>query len=489
MYREHFGLQHPPFRITPQADYFYTGAQRGALLEALLFAVTHDEGIIRVSGEVGTGKTMLCRMLIERLPADTLIIYIANPSLSPAELISTIAHELGVAKEDGHSLLRLIERRLISLYAEGQRVIAIIDEAHAMPRESLDQIRLLSNLETSTRKLLQIVLFGQPELDTLLQERPMRSLRERITQSFFLKPLDQQQIRDYLDFRLRTAGYRGPDLFQGRALSRIAQASRGLTRRVNIIADKALLAAFAENTHTIQDKHINAAIRDAQYRLSWPLSRMLLAWLSALTLSALIFLIARPTPSTPNTPSALQEKTYTPEDQPPEPISEPYKQKQSAQKALQGSASETHAHGRSTSTTNSEDSYASIPTQLGPLARERLLASRADMLGIADSRWFIQLRSIPASNAPSLESFLPSANKALDATQLRLFVVKDDPKQTVGVIYGTYPDAQTALSELARLPDWITAAGAFVRPFKSLRTSEKKATADAVASGKNVKTY
>lgn len=490
MYREHFGLKQPPFRITPQTEHFYSGAQRGPLLEALLFSVNNDEGIIRVSGEVGTGKTMLCRMLIERLPAEAMVIYIANPSLSPSELITTIGHELEVLPEEGHSLLRQIERRLIALYTEGHRVVLIIDEAHAMPRESLDQVRLLSNLETSTRKLLQIVLFGQPELDTLLTEKPMRSLRERITQSFQLQTLDQQQIRDYLDFRLRAAGYRGPNLFTGKVLALIVRASKGLTRRVNILADKTLLAAYADNTHTLSPLHARAAVRDAGYKTQLPWRSIGLATAGLLLLAGLgvgLKLWLRPptsiaTMAAPeNTGAVIQQPVAAPSAQTGSAL--PAK---ASQQAPGSSLDQAQAAARpSTQTRQADDTerYAPIPEQIGPLARQRLLASRADMDQISDGQWFIQLRSIPASNAPTLESFIPSANKVIDPAQLRLYVVKGDPKQTIGVIYGSYAKAQDAYADLTRMPGWLKAGGAFARPFKALRAEKTKAATKVAASG------
>ncbi|MFA9438558.1 ExeA family protein [Uliginosibacterium sp. sgz301328] len=265
MYLDHFGLNEPPFRITPHTGYFFGGAQREAILDALVFAVTHEEGIVRVTGEVGVGKTMLCRMLIERLPEQVKTIYLANPSLAPDELQQVILLELGEGAHDTPAPLRLIEQKLIALYAAQSRVVLIVDEAHAMPPASLELVRLLSNLESSTHKLLQIVLFGQPELDALLTRRDMRSLAERITHSFRLAPLDLRDTADYLRSRLHTAGYRGPDLFTGAPLRRLARASRGLTRRVNILADKSLMAAFADNTRTVTSRHVARAIEDAGY--------------------------------------------------------------------------------------------------------------------------------------------------------------------------------------------------------------------------------
>ncbi len=267
MYLNHFGLDEPPFRITPHTDFFFGGANRGATLEALLYAITHDEGIVKVSGEVGSGKTMLCRVLMERLPAHVDTILLSNPSLAREEILYAIADELKieVGNERQPLLLRMLQEHLIKLYGEGRRVVVLIDEAHAMPQETLEQIRLLSNLETSHSKLLQIVLFGQPELDAHLSMPDMRPLKERITHSFRLEPLLRSDVEAYLDFRMRAAGYRGPNVFAAEAVRRIVRASEGLTRRVNILADKSLLAAFADNQHGITARHVERAIRDSEY--------------------------------------------------------------------------------------------------------------------------------------------------------------------------------------------------------------------------------
>ncbi|HKC42277.1 MAG TPA: AAA family ATPase, partial [Burkholderiales bacterium] len=167
MYLSHFGLNEAPFRITPHTEFFFSGANRGATLEALLYAITHDEGIVKVTGEVGSGKTMLCRVLVERLPKNVETIYLANPSLSRDEILHVIAADLQVESrgERVTILLRALQERLIKLYASGRRVVVLIDEAHAMPLATLEEVRLLSNLESNRHKLLQIVMFGQPELD------------------------------------------------------------------------------------------------------------------------------------------------------------------------------------------------------------------------------------------------------------------------------------------------------------------------------------
>ncbi|PKO83474.1 MAG: ATPase [Betaproteobacteria bacterium HGW-Betaproteobacteria-11] len=268
MYLEHFGLREPPFRITPHTDFFFDGANRGATLDALVYAITHDEGIVKVSGEVGSGKTMLCRVLMEHLPANVTLIYLANPSLSREDILYAIADELRLPIPETARLaqvLRSLQEHLIESHGEGRRVVVLIDEAHAMPAETLEEIRLLSNLETNRHKLLQLVLFGQPELNDILARPDMRQLKERITHNFGLEPLVRDDIANYIDFRMRAAGYHGPSVFSAAAVKLIEQASQGLTRRINILADKALLAAFSIGTHEIGAKEAQAAIRDCDF--------------------------------------------------------------------------------------------------------------------------------------------------------------------------------------------------------------------------------
>ncbi|HET8609820.1 MAG TPA: AAA family ATPase, partial [Burkholderiales bacterium] len=268
MYYQHFGLDRPPFRITPDTGFFFGGGNRGAILEALVYAVTHGDGIVKVTGEVGTGKTMLCTMLESRLPASVETVYVPNPSLSPPEMLTAIAGELHLTTQSGATRIELMQRlaaHLVERHAKGQRVVAFIEEAQSMPDQTLEEIRLLSNLETHSDRLLQIVLFGQPELDARLRAPSLRSLRDRIAHSFRLQPLTAREISDYLHFRLRTAGYRGPDLFSRRTVRMIARASQGLARRVNLIADKALLATFADNRHEIRARDIRTAVGETAF--------------------------------------------------------------------------------------------------------------------------------------------------------------------------------------------------------------------------------
>ena len=199
MYEQHFGLAKPPFRITPDPEFFFPGGNRGAVLEALVYAVMRGEGIVKVVGEVGSGKTMLCRMLERELPPSCEIVYLVNPHLTPAEILHAIAIELGIELDPAEVKLKVmhaLQEYVLAKHAQNARVIVFVEEAQGMPVETLEEIRLLSNLETTQEKLLQIVLFGQPELDEKLDLHEIRQLRERITHGFELAPFDADQIRD-----------------------------------------------------------------------------------------------------------------------------------------------------------------------------------------------------------------------------------------------------------------------------------------------------
>ena len=268
MYYEFFGLTHAPFRITPDTDVFFEGGNRGAILEALIYAITHGEGIVKVTGEVGSGKTMLCRVLQTRLPPNVETVYLANPSMSAEEILHAIAFEmqLQVPKEASRlEVMHALNDYLVERHRQQRQVVVFVEESQGMPIATLEEIRLLSNLETQQHKLLQIVLFGQPELDRNLRQQDIRQLRERITHSFNLMPLDDEDVRAYLVFRLQAAGYRGPDLFNRRVVAYMARACDGLTRRLNLVADKALLAAFTEGTHSVNLSHVKAAVRDSEF--------------------------------------------------------------------------------------------------------------------------------------------------------------------------------------------------------------------------------
>lgn len=274
MYLEHFGLTEPPFRITPVTVFFFSGANRGEILDALIYSICEVEGIIKVSGEVGSGKTMLCRMLLEKLPGHIEAIYLANPSLSREEMLYAIADGLGLIIEGERVgiIMQNIQNKLEEKAREGKRIVVLVDEAHAMPPDTLEELRLLYNLQVGNAKLLQIVLFGQPELNAKLDQPNMRQLKDRIAHHFHMQPLSRSILENYLMFRMRAAGYHGPNIFSPSAIKLIAGASDGLMRRVNILADKSLLAAFVEDTHDIEARHVQAAMRDSELNTAPTLS-------------------------------------------------------------------------------------------------------------------------------------------------------------------------------------------------------------------------
>ncbi len=268
MYEEFFGLTKPPFRITPDTRVFFEGCDRGAILQALCYAIDHGEGIIKVVGEVGAGKTMLCRMLPNTLIDNVDWVYLAHPRLNPEQMLYELARELDIPiypSSDKLTVMRALQTSLLARHAANRNVVVLVEEAQEMPFETLEELRLLSNLETDEHKLLQIVLFGQPELDENLKRRNIRQLKERITHSLYLPPLKLDDIHAYLNFRLQACGYSGSELISVFTARTIEKYSHGLIRRINILADKALLAAFAEGRRFVTGDDVERAAKDSQY--------------------------------------------------------------------------------------------------------------------------------------------------------------------------------------------------------------------------------
>lgn len=230
-------------------------------------ALQTGEGFIKVTGEVGTGKTLICRKLINELPQGFHCAYLPNPYLSPAELRWAVANELGLkytSDIDQQQLTGLIQQQLLALSAHGHAIVLVLDEAQALPDESLEALRLFTNLETESRKLLQVVLFGQPELDERLKRQAFRQLRQRITFSYSLRPLTWDETDAYIRYRLAVAGYAGQALFGPKLTRKIAAASRGIPRLINILAHKALMLSFGEGATQVHMSHIKDAIQDTE---------------------------------------------------------------------------------------------------------------------------------------------------------------------------------------------------------------------------------
>ncbi|HET7369229.1 MAG TPA: AAA family ATPase [Gammaproteobacteria bacterium] len=247
MYAQYFGLQENPFTITPNPRYLYLGARHAEALAHLLYGVTESGGFIQLTGEVGTGKTMLIRSLLEQLPEHVDVALIFNPQMTLIEFLRAICSELGVDVADGQSaadITATLNRHLLQAHADGRRVVLIIDEAQGLPRDLLEQVRLLTNLETRQHKLMQIILVGQPELREMLARRDLRQLAQRITGRYHLMPLDATATRAYVQHRLQIAGAGGA-IFTAGGLRRLYRLSGGVPRLINILADRALLGAYA----------------------------------------------------------------------------------------------------------------------------------------------------------------------------------------------------------------------------------------------------
>ncbi|MBF0622236.1 MAG: AAA family ATPase [Magnetococcales bacterium] len=268
MYLKHFGLKRQPFSNLPDLSLFYEGGRRGEVVEAIIYAILGGEGILKVVGEVGSGKTMLCHYLMAQLPPEVEVVYLVNPSLSPENIFHAIATELKLSPPDNADrlhVMHMIQDYLVQRYSENCQVVVCIDEAQGMPIETLEEIRLLSNLETQRQKLLQIVLFGQPELDVNLDGYGIRQLKDRIAHSFYLEPLDKSDILQYLIVRMRATGLSGEGVFHPRAAKLVAKEAQGLIRRTNTLANKSLMAAYVERANQVTVKHVRTAMEDCDF--------------------------------------------------------------------------------------------------------------------------------------------------------------------------------------------------------------------------------
>ena len=270
MYLQHFGLRELPFSLTPNTHFFLNMASYHKAYNMLMVSLANAEGFIKIVGEVGTGKTMLCRKVLNTLEEDKenyVTAYIPNPVLSPKGLFLAFAEELNIEIDQDvghHRLLKAITERLVEFSAENKQVVLFIDEAHAMPEQTLEALRLLTNIETEQVKLFQVVLFAQPELDVLLSQPSLRQLRQRITFSFEIEALDRDGVERYVVHRLATAGYNGPFLFSKRALDFLYRTSDGIPRVINILCHKALMVAFGKGERTVQIDHVKSAADDTE---------------------------------------------------------------------------------------------------------------------------------------------------------------------------------------------------------------------------------
>ena len=467
MYLEHYGLDRPPFKITPDTSMFYEGSKRGAALEALIYAINSGEGIIKVVGEVGSGKTMLCRMLEVRLSGIVDVVYIANPSLSPDNILHVIAHELHLdvtTVESKLDVMQKLQAYLLKKHANNRQVVVFVEEAQSMPVETLEEVRLLSNLETDQHKLLQMVLFGQPELDDKLAQPQIRQLKERITHSFYLDPFPPEDTLDYLNFRLRSVGYRGPRLFNQRTASAVEKFSNGLSRRINIIADKALMASFSEGSHEVKTSHVATAARDsdfirpANYRpaimaggifvallLSGWIGTQLPAWLQPGGEQTAVDATAGAGPAAAEMTSSAKRPAQS--------VINTDMREVGDLPARQHAAPEEAAETRVRPT----------------LLDRRLSETEKWLLDVDDKHYSIQLFMTRIADATAVEEFLRERSDLLDFEKIYVYETKIGGSRMYSVLYSDFDSRQTANSMLQNLPANMRASKPFLRRVSALR--------------------
>jgi type II secretory pathway predicted ATPase ExeA len=470
LYYPHFGLKEPPFKITPNTDFFFSGGNRGAILDALVYAITNGEGIIKVVGEVGSGKTMLCRMLQTILPEKIESIYLANPSVAPEDVLHAIAFELQLKlpkNADRLKVMQELQAYLLARYAEGRQVVIFVEEAQGMPLATLEEIRLLSNLETKQDKLLQIVLFGQPELDDNLNQEHIRQLRERITHRFNLGPLQTKDVGDYLIFRLRAAGYHGPHLFTESAIKKLSRASEGLVRRVNILADKALLSAFADNVYQVTPKHVDAAVNDSEFgfkpkwyqfdlfktgsKYTW--RAILLLAIAGLGMLAAVLVYTQPKPV-----ASAQSKP----------------------------AKKSTALAAAMPSTDDAAPTAIDVQQL--LVNQRLQATDNLLLSTSSETISLQIQSVPTvltageqSQDALLKTALEKLRRQLEMDNIYLYRMQQNNSVYTVILYGVFTQRTDALNALNSLPEEIKTNQPYLRTLagvkKDIELSQKSKSA------------
>ena len=304
MYASFFGLSEKPFAITPDPRYLFMSERHAEALAHLLYGITEAGGFIQLTGEVGTGKTTVVRSLLERMPKHADVAVILNPQLTPIQFVLTICEELGmfVRDEDAESLKDLIDllnKRLLDAHAKGRRVVVIVDEAQNLSPETLEQVRLLTNLETASQKLLQIILIGQPELREVLDRVELRQLAQRITGRYHLDPLSKTETSSYVNHRLKVAGANG-EIFTASALREVHRLSKGIPRIINVICDRALLGAFTQESHRVGPPLVRAAAGEVygrSFSAPWMKSALSAAAVAAVAVMAVgIWLLLRTHP-------------------------------------------------------------------------------------------------------------------------------------------------------------------------------------------------
>jgi MSHA biogenesis protein MshM len=273
MYHSHFGLREPPFSLTPDPAYFFAHRGAQAALNTLIVALRSGEGFVKIVAEVGCGKTLLCRRLLAALAADSETAYIPNPALDSRDMLLAVCEELAIAvdaADSPHRVVKAMRGWLLEHALAGRKVVLIVDEAQCIPDQTVEALRLMSNIETEKRKLLQIVLFGQPELDARLAQPHLRQLLQRVTFADRIQPMHAEEVGAYVAHRLKVAGARDGALFADAAILELARRSGGIPRLINVIAHKSMMLAFGEGAATIGRRHVSLAADDTAAAAAGP---------------------------------------------------------------------------------------------------------------------------------------------------------------------------------------------------------------------------
>ncbi|OUS10376.1 hypothetical protein A9Q89_11155 [Gammaproteobacteria bacterium 53_120_T64] len=460
MYSQFFGLQTSPFGITPDTSFFYSGGEREALISAIAYGISHGDGIIKVVGEVGSGKTMLSRMLASQLPDNINLVFLLNPSLRASDLIFAIGHDLGVqftSQCSKNHALRLVQDKLLAMHISGQRVVVFIDEAQCMPLETLEELRLLSNLETETDKLLQLVLFGQPELDEHLGHSSVRQIRERIIHSFYLKPFTRGEVAEYLSFRLHKAGYNGAPIFSASALRLLTRCSSGLPRKLTILADKSLLAAFSGQSRRVTAAHVRLAAQDSGPSPGLVSSKGMVAMALAFALLLVVVVFYRPFSLAPSASGSQQQGAAVPLSAEQFSVSQPMVADVPRVKPQQALSQ------ASPKAVLAQLDVTAVTLQALTLKTQRWLASSTDML------YTIQILSANVGDDQFLELFFTNIAEHIGLDELYVHPVSVDEKRLLAVTLGGFTSHTQAAAYLASLPDFIRRYQPYIKNIDSFK--------------------
>ncbi|MBF0190377.1 MAG: AAA family ATPase [Magnetococcales bacterium] len=537
MYLDHFGFHAPPFAITPDTELFFSGGERGAILEQLLQAIAAGEGFIKVVGEVGSGKTMLCRLMCRKLPTAARVALLLNPGIPPEELIGALLREfrLPPMTEEGQAARhQALLEFLVTRQRQGERAVIVVEEAQSLPPATLEALRLISNLETEQVKLVSIVLFGQPALDRMLHSGIGRQILERITTHLTLPRLSLDDTEQYLHNRLHTTGYRGPPLFSPGAVRRIHQSARGAIRQINLLAEKSLVQASRQGAHSVASRHVQQGISRCAFLHRIPVwRRPALAAAGVVTLltgsmamhSWAIHLPALPLSlsalSVPR-PAATTVEPGQPMAQPPQMTQQPRQAGDSPASRIPSTLSEATS-ARATLLTLARTltipppslarvaENASAPLSTTPLVartrvlppfpapvvqelvslpenqnhadpmRERVRAAHRWLEASHDTRYTIQLIHLSHDTGiHNLDKALADAQPDLSARKLKIFRLRN---QRLMVYLGEFDNETSAQEALQRLPSNLRSGNPRVMPLERVKTIVRDHTQPDCQSG------